>query len=362
MTPKELFNQVMRFECPGRTLLTLGGIWQSAFDRWEGEGMPKEAGDCQVMIDYFGLSHHTWTKPRADLFVFPAFKRKVLRETEKTVTYRNEMGIVCTDLKKDSYKSMPHFEEFPVKSRRDWDEFKERLAWRPDRVGESWEKHKQELRNSDLPVILALNRGASLYGSLREMMGIEALSVLFYDDLGQVVEMMDTMTELCLNCIDALFDDYVPDAVCLWEDMAYRAGSLLSANHVRELMVPRYKLITAKLKEKGVPCILLDSDGDISELIPLWLESGIDGVVPMEGQAGMDVALYREKYPKLLMMGGVNKAELAKGKDAVEREIQKVRRTIATGGYVPFFDHGLPHDVSWDSFVYFVERLKEING
>ena len=37
-------------------------------------------------------------------------------------------------------------------------------------------------------------------------------------------------------------------------------------------------------------------------------------------------------------------------------------RTIATGGYVPWFDHGLPHDVSYENFLYYVERLKETCG
>ena len=361
-TPRELFHQVMRFECPGRTLLTLGGIWQSAFERWEQEGMPKELGSGPALTEHFGLSPHTWTKPKANIFVYPEFERKVVRETDRTVTYVNPMGIVCTDLRKDAYKSMPHFEEYPVKTRADWEAYRERLLWGPDRIGDPWEEQKQELAASDLPVILALNRGASLYGVLREMMGVEAISLLFYDDPGMVVEMMDTMVELCLNSIEALFTDYVPDAVCLWEDMAYKTGSLLGVQHVRELMVPRYQKITSLLRDKGVPYIFLDSDGYIAELIPLWLEGGIDGVVPMEGQCGMDVWVYREQYPELLMIGGVNKAELAKGRTAVDREIEKVRKTVGTGGYIPFFDHGLPHDVSWDSFVYFVERLKEING
>ena len=361
-TPRELFRQVMRFECPGRTLLTLGGIWQSAFERWEQEGMPAELGTIPALLDHFGLSPHIWTKPSAQLFTFPPFERRIVRETEDKVTYVNDMGIVCTDFRKDAYKSMPLFEEFPVKTRGDWQEYRERLAWDPARVSDSWEARKEELRQSDLPVILALNRGASLYGSLREMTGVEALSLLFYDEPDMVVEMMDTMVELSLHLIDALLDDYVPDAVCLWEDMAYKTGSLLSVTHVRELMVPRYKEITARLREKGVPWILLDSDGYIDELIPLWLEGGIDGFVPMEAQCGMDVARYREKYAKLLMMGGVNKAALARGKAAIDQEIDKVRRTIATGGYVPFFDHGLPHDVSWEDFVYFVEQLKAING
>lgn len=359
-TPRELFNQAMRFQCPGRTLATLGGIWPSTLDRWVAEGMPPELREMPKMLEHFGLQPHVWTKPRAHTFVYPGFEQKILSETAEKKTYLNGFGIVCTEFKKDGYKSMPHFESFPVKTRGDWEAYRGRLRWDPARVGADWEAQKAGWRDRTVPVICALNRLASLYGSLREMMGVEALSFLFYDDPDWVVEMMDTMVELFLKTVDVLFDDFVPDAVCMWEDMAYKTSSLLSVRHVRELMLPRYKVMTRKLREKGVPVILLDSDGNIADLIPLWLEAGIDGVVPMEAQAGMDVALYRERYPRLLMMGGVDKKALAKGRDAVDFEIDKIRRTIATGGLVPFFDHGLPHDAGYENFVYFARRLKEV--
>jgi uroporphyrinogen decarboxylase len=148
----------------------------------------------------------------------------------------------------------------------------------------------------------------------------------------------------------------------MWEDMGYKTGSLLSVRHVREMMLPRYKVMTAKLREKGIPFIFLDSDGYVDQLIPTWLEGGIEGLVPMEANAGMDVALYREEYPRLLMIGGVDKRALHFGRAAIDHEIDKIRRVIATGGLVPFFDHGLPHDASWENFVYFVEKLKEVTG
>jgi uroporphyrinogen decarboxylase len=174
--------------------------------------------------------------------------------------------------------------------------------------------------------------------------------------------MMDTLLELDLRCVDALFAEYQPDAVCLWEDMACRHGSLLAPALVRAFLLPRCRALVRRLRERGVPYVLLDSDGRIDELIPLWLEAGVDGVVPMEAQSGMDVALYRERYPRLLMLGGVDKRALAAGPAAIDVEMAKVRWAIARGGYIPFFDHGLPHDVSWANFCHFVARLRELDA
>lgn len=349
----------MNFECPGRTLATLGGIWASTLNRWVQEGMPPNLKEMPKMVEYFDLDPHIWTGPSAQLFVYPPFEHKIVRETDTKVTYVNHAGIVCTEFKKDAYKSMPHFESYPVKNRKDWTEYRKRLRWDPDRIGDKWEQQKRQWAERDTPLILYLDRLASLYGSLRDMVGTTQLSMLFYDDPELVEEMMDTVTELFEQLIPVLFADFVPDAVCMWEDMAFKNGPLVSPKLVRQFMLPRYRRMTEILRDIGVPIILLDSDGNVGELIPIWLEADIDGVVPMEVQAGMDVDRYRQKYPELLIMGGVDKKALAAGPDAIDAEMEKIECTIASGGYVPFFDHGLPHDVSYDNFLYFVQRLKE---
>lgn len=359
-TPRACFFDVMRFACPGRTLATLGGIWPSTLQRWVEEGLPAELASIPRLLEHFGLQPHLWGGPQAQVFTFPPFPRTVLRETADTVTYRNEMGITCTDFKVNAYQSMPHFEAFPVRSRADWQAYRPRLQWDPARVGAEWQAQVEGWRGRQAPLILALGRVASLYGALRDLVGVEGLSVLFYDDPALVAEMMDAMVELFLHTTTHLFAHFLPDAVCFWEDMAYKTSSLLGVRQVREFMLPRYQRMTAHLRRLGVPFLLLDSDGCIDQLIPLWLEAGIDGVVPMEAQAGMDVARYREQYPRLLMMGGIDKKALAEGPAAIDHEIDKIARTIASGGLVPFFDHGLPHDVPYAHFRYFVQQLKAV--
>lgn len=205
LTPRELFHRVMGFATPGTTLATLGGIWPSTRERWVREGMPEELTDIGRMWEYFGLDPHLWASPQAELLVYPRFERRVLRETEDKVTYINEMGVTCTDFTTDAYKSMPHFEAFPIQGRREWEAFRERLQWTPERVGEAWEKQKTGWEGRTAPLIVALNRAGSLYGTLRDLCGVERLSYLFYDDRPLVEEMMDTMVALFLPLCEALF-------------------------------------------------------------------------------------------------------------------------------------------------------------
>jgi uroporphyrinogen decarboxylase len=361
-TPREIFNNAMHFESPGRTLATLGGIWPSAIERWHDEGLPAEIQTVPQIIEHFGLQPHIWTGPRAETFTWPHFEREVVAEDAETITYVNATGVVQRDFKIDAYKSMPHFESYPIKGPEDWAAYRERLQWTPERVGADWEKQKEQFRASDAPVIVDMDKVGGLYGGLRDIIGVEAISYLYYDEPEMVQEMMDTLVALFERLVEALFTDYTPDAICLYEDMAYKNGPLVSVDHVRDWMVPRYKRMVAAAKRAGVPLVLLDSDGNVEKLIPLWLEAGIDGVVPMEVQAGMDVAEYGVEYPTLRMMGGVDKKALAAGGEKLDAEMEKIARAVERGGYVPFFDHGLPHDVPYAHFVEYVGRLKEVTG
>ena len=78
--------------------------------------------------------------------------------------------------------------------------------------------------------------------------------------------------------------------------MAYNHGSLINPDMFKRFALPHYRKVCEWLRAQGVKIIFLDSDGDIRELIPIWLEAGINGLWPFEVQAGMDVVKIRCEY------------------------------------------------------------------
>ena len=60
------------------------------------------------------------------------------------------------------------------------------------------------------------------------------------------------------------------------------------------------------------------------------------------------------------MIGGINKKSLALDKDSIDRELEKMDFLISRGGYIPYVDHLVPPDVSWNNFKYFRNRLNSI--
>jgi uroporphyrinogen decarboxylase len=194
------------------------------------------------------------------------------------------------------------------------------------------------------------------------MVGFERLSLLFYGNPAFVEMMMEDRTELTLRMMEVILDKTTIDWFCFWEDMAYVQGPMISPELFRKFMMPCYQRITDFLHSKGVDLIFVDSDGDISLLIPLWLECGVNGMWPLEVQAGMDVLQLRREYGQdLLLMGGLDKRELMKGKQEIEREIlKKVPPLIQDGGYIPRPDHSIPPDVPYDNYQYFMEFLRTV--
>lgn len=46
----------------------------------------------------------------------------------------------------------------------------------------------------------------------------------------------------------------------------------------------------------------------------------------------------------------------------LDREVEKVGRMLEKGGYLPYTDHMVPPEVSFENYTYFRQKLKEVMG
>ena len=130
--------------------------------------------------------------------------------------------------------------------------------------------------------------------------------------------------------------------------MAYKAGPLVGPKMYRKFAEKHYRRVNDWLYSQGVKYIGLDSDGEISLLIPIWLDSGLNMLWPFECQSGMDVVKVRQQYGHdLIIMGGIDKRALTPGGDVMRREVDRVMPLVEDGGYFPELDHSAPPDISW---------------
>jgi uroporphyrinogen decarboxylase len=214
----------------------------------------------------------------------------------------------------------------------------------------------------DYPLILP---GGSLYGWLRNWMGLENLSIVVYDDPAWFEEMVTTVADCIVGTLSRVFETGGRfDACAMWEDMCFNAGPLLSPAHLKRHLVPHYRRIADLLHKHDIDVLWVDCDGKIDKLIPLWLEAGVNCMFPVEvGTWGADPIGLRQQYGQdLLMMGGFDKRILARSKEEIEAEVHRLTPLVEEGGYIGFCDHLVPPDVPLGNYLYYLETVREVWG
>lgn len=330
--------------------------WGSALRRWR-----EESGDADLdLARCLGYDEGFQCVP-AEYGIFPHFPEETLVEDEATVTRRTKFGVVKRDLKTGD--SMADWIDYPVHSPEEWERLKEeRLRIdQPGRVSldiDAWRARDEAgagIQVGQFPF--------GVFGTVRDLVGVETMLVWFYDHPDVIRDMMDRLTSVWLAVYAQIAQHVQIDHVHIWEDMSGKQGSLISPAMIEEFMMPCYNRMVAFAREKGVRIVSVDSDGRCDELVRVMTAHGINMFFPFEAQAGNDVREYRRQYPELGIMGGLNKNALAADRAAIDREVEKAAWMLENGArYVPGFDHLIPANVSWENMCYAAERLRELCG
>lgn len=356
MTDRERFFACMEYQPVDHTPFWDWGAWPETLERWQSEGYDPKRFEPAAVAD-----QRNW---RGDwFFPNPPFEHKVIEQNESTIVYINHEGILMRERRDQPFSSMPQFLKFPVETRQEFRQFwKERMQ--PDlslRIGPDWKEQLRAWRAGPAPFGVISDRWGGFFGPLRNLVGVEKLCTLFYDDPAFVEEMMDADADFIIAIMSQVLDVVSIDVFGFWEDMAYKTAPLLSPTMARKYMLPRYRRVVDFLSSRGVPYIGLDSDGQIDPLIPVWLDAGLNFLYPFEVQSGMDVLEVRKKYGKdLRIWGGLDKRVLAQGPAAIDAELVRLEGILHAGGFIPHTDHSCPPDISYANLCYYWERLAKV--
>ncbi|MFW5986279.1 MAG: uroporphyrinogen decarboxylase family protein, partial [Halanaerobiales bacterium] len=252
--------------------------------------------------------------------------------------------------------------KFPVETREDWEKMKERYnPAAAARYPDDFEQRCRLLRRADYPVSFKVN---GPFWPLREWLGFENLCIKMIEDPELIEEMIIFWTDFVADTMKPILKNIRVDAVMIGEDMAYKAHSMISPAMVRRFLKPAYDKWVKEIKNNGCQIIDMDSDGYIAQLIPIWIECGINCCDPVEVAAGNDLVEYREKFgKKMAYRGGIDKRALASGGKVMEEEVMRVvPPLLKEGGYIPGCDHGVPPDISWPDFVDYTGLLARLTG
>ncbi|MEO2003563.1 MAG: uroporphyrinogen decarboxylase family protein, partial [Candidatus Poribacteria bacterium] len=252
--------------------------------------------------------------------------------------------------------------KFPVQTRSDWED----MAWRynadsHDRYPADFDARCAALRDRDGFLRIHFN---GPFWQLREWVGMEGLCVMFLDDPDFVVDMIAHWTEFASKTMGRILERVTPDQVGFSEDMAYKSSSMISPAMTRRYLVPSYERWVSEARAAGCEVLFMDSDGKIDELIPIWIDVGINACGPIEVAAGNDIAEFRRDFgDRMAYTGGIDKRAIAAGGDTMRAELTRVvPPLLEQGGIIPGCDHGVPPDISWTNYVEYARMLAELTG
>ena len=329
--------------------------WGETLPRWRAES---GIADLDTAA-YFGYDRGFAVAP-LQYGPLPHFAEKVIREDGEFVVSTDWRGITVRNRR--DYASMPEFLDHPIKTPDDWRRYKaERIQPRLAERLAGLDKFIAEMAAVDAPVQFGTFPWGA-FGTARDLLGAEQLLVAFYDEPAMVHDIIETHVDLWVAMMELVQQRIGIDHIHIWEDMSGRQGSLISMAMVEEFMMPGYDRIAACARRRGVPVISVDSDGRVDELVACMTRHGINAFLPFEVQAGNDIEQFRRDFPRLGIIGGLDKNALSLSRKEINRELDKAERMLAAGGYIPGCDHLIPPNVSWDNWKYFNVQLKKLIG
>jgi len=358
MTDRERFNAQMHYKPFDRSVNMEFGYWQENFEVWPLFKDNGITGNHQVDAFFnFDPMHGI----AGNVGMHPGFEYEELEDRGDTIVYRDGMGLI-SESPKDGHSTIPHILDWTVKTLDDWKKVKEEHFRRDDPVRKVDIAGLKKAHPPGRTYALSVWAG-SLIGNVRDMLTFEGLGYAIYDYPEMVEDMVETRCVLVEDFLDQVLGEFDFDFACGWEDICFKQGPIVSVPFFRDVILPRYKRIGDKLKAAGIDIWHTDCDGDVRPLIEMWLEAGLNTMFPFEVNSSGHPGETLDKYgPELRILGGVDKMELAKGRDAIKAYMDSIAPYVEKGGFIPFCDHRCPPDVHPDDYIFYLDLKEEMFG
>ena len=322
MTPRERFHAVMSFKPFDRLpVVEWAPWWDKTIERWRVEGLPAH-------LEGYDINRH---------FGLEVYRQWWFRSAGPACPEPERRGAGIAETPADYERIREHLYPWPVVDR-DW-----------------WLEAASKQAAGDEVIWMTLD---GFFWFPREILGIEGHLYAFYDNPELIHRINSDLADHQLRLIDEVCKLAVPDFMTFAEDMSYNHGPMLSRAMFDEFMMPYYGRVVPALKARGI-LAFIDSDGDIAAAARWFDEAGLDGILPLERQSGVDVATLRRDYPEMRFIGAFDKMTMSKGEAAMRREFERLLPVAAGGGLIVGCDHQTPPEVSYEDYRLYLALARE---
>jgi len=384
MNDRQRAMAVLNYQKYDRLPIVHFGFWTQTLGKWVREGhLTLEEAESwadgnptdAVISAKLGFDFNWYNALGLHTHLRPEFESKVVEELpDGGRKVLNNEGVVV--LEKPGATSIPAEIDHLLKTREDWEKhYRHRYQYSDERVNHAMVRANDRMIRFDAGGLEFLRRDerdyaygihcGSLFGNIRNILGVVGASYLYAEDPELFDEIINTVGELCYRCVEtALASGARFDFAHFWEDICFKNGPLVIPSVFEEKVGPHYRRITDLCRSYGITIVSLDCDGCIDALIPTWFNNGVNTMFPIEvGTWNASIAPWRAQYGKELRgVGGMNKVVFAHDRAAIDAEVERLRPLVDLGGFIPCPDHRLAPDAEWDNVRYYCDRMRAVFG
>jgi hypothetical protein len=358
LTDRERFNRQMHYQPVDRCFNMEFGYWDENFTEWNlfRDHAIKNNEEADIFFNFdrtLNIGGNVWMEP--------PFPNQVVEIREKTKLLVNADGLLA-EVPLDGHDTIPHYIRSSIVTPDDWKKVKaERFRLDdPTRKIDIAGLKKNDPIDRDYPLGVWVG---SMIGKIRDMLTFEGLAYSIYDYPLMVEDMVETACQLVENSLDQILPHFQFDYAAGWEDICYKSGPIVSVKWFHRVIRPRYQRIHAKLKAHGIDIWWIDCDGDVRPILPSMMEGGVNCLFPFEVNGCAHPAeLFNEYGKDLRIMGGFDKIEMGKGREAIRRYMDTLVPLVERGGFIPFCDHRCPPNVTPDDYLFYLDLKEQYFG
>jgi hypothetical protein len=323
MNHVERFRALMNFQETDRMPRWEWAMWwDKTIERWHGEGLPAELTDVFAIHEYFGLD---------------PYKQYWFSTTDATI------------------EAEQHHVEGIVSNMDDYLTHRPNLFPDHSRAIEGMKPWIDRQSEGDAVVWITLE---GYFWFPRTLMGFTKLMLAFFDQPELLHKMNQDLLDFNMRLLDQIEKIGRPTFMTVAEDMSYNNGPMISRELMDEYMSPYYKKTLARVKEMDMLTIV-DTDGDVTLLVPWLIDNAVEGVLPLERQAGVDAMALRKQFPELRMVGHYDKMVMKNGEEAMRAEFERLAPIMKSGGFILSVDHQTPPEVPLENYRIYLRLLDE---
>ncbi|MGC9453007.1 MAG: uroporphyrinogen decarboxylase family protein [Oceanipulchritudo sp.] len=196
------------------------------------------------------------------------------------------------------------------------------------------------------------------FHALSGALGLEDFCYALYDDRDWLEAAMDQAERFNRRGLEVMIRNGV-DMVTIDGDIAYKTGTMISPQLLREIWFDRTRACVELLKGAGV-AVMYHTDGKVDAVLPMLIEMGVDCFHGCEKQAN-DLADLKARFGgDITLIGNFDHAEMTFGTpDQIAAATRAMLATGMPGGrYIADINTSVPNEAPVENYAAFVDTVR----